>query len=53
VAGEQLLEREAGEDRTGGEDADRDQHPQRGLVRGFVMLLIVRLAMERLEDQPP
>ena len=53
VAGEQRLERKAGEDRSGGQHADREQHPQRALMRGLVVLLIVRLAEEGLEDQAP
>ena len=53
VAGEQFLEREAGKDRSRRQNADRDQHPDRGFMRGLVMLLIVRFAMEGLEDQPP
>ena len=48
-----FLEREAREDRACGKDADRDQHPQRRLMRGLVMLLVVRLAEEGLEHQPP
>ena len=53
MTGEQLLEREAGEDRTRRQNADRDQHPDRALMRGFVVLLVVRLAEEGLEDQTP
>ncbi len=53
VAGEQFLEREARQHRSGREDADRNQHPQRAFMRGLIMLLVVRLAEEGLEDQPP
>ena len=53
VAGEHFLEREAGQDRSGRKHADRDQHPERALMRGLVVLLVVRLAEEGLEDQTP
>ena len=44
VAGEQFLERKARKDRSGGQNADRDQHPQRALMRRLVVLLVMRLA---------
>lgn len=53
VTGEQLLEREAGNDGADREHADRDQHPDRSLVRGLVVMLVMRLAVEGLEDQAP
>ena len=53
MAREHFLEREAGQDGACGENADRHQHPHRRLVSGLVVMLVVRLAVERLEDQAP
>ena len=53
VAREQLLERKTRQQRSGGKNADGNEHPKRRLVGCFVVLLIVRLAVEGLEDQPP
>src|ERR1700753_2956531 len=53
IAGEQLLERKAGQDRARRQDTDGYQHRQRSFMRGLVMLLVVRLAEEGLEDEAP
>ena len=53
MTGKQFLEREAGQDRTHGEHAERDQHRVRAFMRGIVVMLVMRLAMESLEDQTP
>ena len=53
VTGEDFLERQAGQDRADGEEAERDQHDHRAFVRVLPVLAVVRLAVEGLEDQPP
>src|SRR5579871_3400305 len=53
MAGEQFPEGKTRGNRPDGKKADRNQHRQRRFMRGFIMLLIVRLTMEGLEDQAP
>src|SRR5215470_16217849 len=53
MTGEDLLERKPGEHRTSGKEAERNEHDHRALMRLAPVLAIVRLAMERLEDQSP
>ena len=40
-------------DRTERKDAKRHQHRQRAFVRRFIVMLIVRRAVEGLENKPP
>src|SRR6478736_9454766 len=53
MTGEDLLERKPREHRTGGKEAERNQHHHRTLMRLAPVLAVVRLAVERLEDQSP
>src|ERR1700745_2389237 len=53
MAGEKGDRGIAGRDTAEGQKTERPQHGFRRLMRGLVVLAIMRLAMEGLEDQPP
>src|SRR6185369_15839025 len=49
----QLLERETREQRSQGQKPERDQDDRRAFVRSLIVAVVMRLAVKRLEDEPP
>ena len=53
LAGKKVLERVAGQNRPCRQDRERDEHHHRALVGVIVVRAIVRMTVERHQDEPP